>query len=1001
MRKLLIIVSALLLAFNLQLLGDPRAYAATMYDDLADGTYTFDTKTLTANTDEQSAAQSFLGKSVTLTVQGEQALLTVEVPSNPMANIDWMKIQGAEPVKVEGDKWTYQLQTIEEILQAEIEYQVPALNMEHVVSFRFVLEGLDQLPKQETPEVEEPEIEQPEPEEKPEQPEAEPEEQPETKPEEKPEQPEQPETKPEEQPTLANGYYHVPGAFLHETEDKPSSMSRYLDDNVFVHVEEKQPKVTITVNDHETVTKLQVNGQDAVSAKLDGNKRIETFNVDNPNEPFLANVAYQAPYNGSVHHGTASFRISLDVKAAKEASANDQPGADITAEYVQLADGLYAMDASFINVKNGQDSAMARYLDELAYVDVKDGKAVVYVHILDNGTVTKVQVNGTEAVEEITNGDEALVGFNLDAVLTELAGYAEYQAPFGDSIHYGKADFNIELDRNTVKAVDALPIEQEEAQPEQPEEKPEQPEEQPEEKPEEQPEEQVTTIDYVIQHETENQVSSADRFFEKPAKVVKENGKTYLELTITSWSMIDTLEVKGKAVKVLKEDKKADTALVKFEVPNNLSTIVPLSMKVTVPGLYEMTHAARLVMDDASLEETTPEEKPETKPEEQPEEKPELTPEPKPEGKPEQPKEEDKGQFSTIDYVIKHATVDEASAADNFFVKPAKMVKENGKTYLEVTITSWSMIGSLKVDGKAVKVLKEDKKADTALVKFEVPNNLSTILPLSMQVTVPGLYDTTHEARLVMDPQSLVDGGTPGKPGIPSKPTVPGQKPSLEKPNKPEKVDPNASKAESADQAFNLDYVIKHATADEVSAADNFFVKPGVLLKKNGQHYLQVKVNSWSMIDWLTVNGQSVTVIQEDKKADTATIQFAVPKDLSEIVQLSMKVTVPGLYETVHEARLVMNEKSLKEIADHKDFQIYTNGGMGGNGSIILQDEDPLQKPSFGTNETNQENVKPSTVGGQSNPQTGDKSMIILYTVLLLVSSTLLFVRFRKHQVNE
>lgn len=873
------IVSALLLAFNVQLLGDPSAYAAESYDDLADGEYTFDTQTLTANTEEQSAAQTFLGKTVTLTIQDDQAFFTVEVPENPMASIDWMTIQGAEPVKKDGDKWTYQLNAIEDILQAEIEYQVPAMNLEHVVSFRFVLEGLEELPKAETPEVEEePEVEQPEEEtpevEEPEVEQPDEEETPEVEePEvEQPEDNETPETdenegegsedeKPEEEEspeetTLSNGYYNITSAFLHATEDQASSMGRYLDENVFVHVQDEQTLLTISVNDHETVTKLQVNGQDAVHAKLNSNTRIETFAIDKLSESIDANVEYEAEMpGGKVHYGKAEFRIVMDVDSAEEVSKNEQPGADISAEYVQLQDGLYSVDTSFINIKNGKDSAMARYLDDLAYIEVKDGKAIVYLHVLDNGTVTKVQVNDTDTVEEIVNGDESLVGFTVDPLLTELAGYAEYQAPFGGTIHYGNADFNIEIDRNTVKEIKALPIEQE-----------------------------------------------------------------------------------GK-------------------------------------------------------EEPQPEEKPEQEPEEKPEEK---------------PVDDEEVQTSTIDYVIKHATADEASAADNFFVKPAKVVKENGKTYLEVTITSWSMIGSLKVNDQAVKVLKEDKKADTALVKFEVPNNLSTIVPLQMQVTVPGLYDTTHEARLVMDAKTLVEDGKPGKPETPSNPATPGQKPSLEKPEKPSKVDPNASKTDQADKVFNIDYVIKHATADERSAADNFFVKPGVLLEKNGKHYLQVQVTNWSMIDWLTVNGKSVTVIQEDKKADTATIQFEVPKNLSDIMKLSMKVTVPGLYETVHDARLVMNEKSLEEIENHEDFKIYEAGGMasgkgpnGSNDSNHLKDEDPLQKPSFGSNGTSNDEVKPSTTAGQSNPQTGDNSMIVLYTVLLLASSIALFVRFRKHQVHE
>src|SRR5699024_6479533 len=100
--------------------------------------------------------------------------------------------------------------------------------------------------------------------------------------------------------------------------------------------------------------------------------------------------------------------------------------------------------------------------------------------------------------------------------------YAEYQAPMSNGkIHYGKADFNIALNKNTVKAVNVLPIEQEEEKEDpQPEEKPEKPEEKPG-KPAQKPgkEDKVSTIDYVIKHATENEASAADNFFVKPAKV--------------------------------------------------------------------------------------------------------------------------------------------------------------------------------------------------------------------------------------------------------------------------------------------------------------------------------------------------------------------------------------------------------------------------------------------------------------------------------------------------
>src|SRR5690625_580849 len=50
---------------------------------------------------------------------------------------------------------------------------------------------------------------------------------------------------------------------------------------------------------------------------------------------------------------------------------------------------------------------------------------------------------------------------------------------------------------------------------------------------------------------------------------------------------------------------------------------------------------------------------------------------------------------------------------------------------------------------------------------------------------------------------------------------------------------------------YSIDYIIKHATKDEKSLADDFFVKPGTLIKKGDKTYLQATVKNWSMIDKL------------------------------------------------------------------------------------------------------------------------------------------------------
>src|SRR5690606_34908211 len=51
---------------------------------------------------------------------------------------------------------------------------------------------------------------------------------------------------------------------------------------------------------------------------------------------------------------------------------------------------------------------------------------------------------------------------------------------------------------------------------------------------------------------------------------------------------------------------------------------------------------------------------------------------------------------------------------------------------------------------------------------------------------------------------------------------------------------------------YTIDYVIKHETKDDPSVANGFFVKPGILIERDGKTYFQAKVTSWDMIESLT-----------------------------------------------------------------------------------------------------------------------------------------------------
>lgn len=582
MKKIVMLVSILVLALNP--FGQLFTHAASgQYDNIKHGEYPITAKALHADSDQPSGAASFLKEDVKLTVNENGIELTFTIPHNPMAFIGGMQIEGVEGVQ-NGEQWTYKLSTLKQLYNARVQYEVPAMNMNHDVPLRFSLEGLENLP------VAEPEVEQPEPEE----PEVE---QPE------PEQPEVEEPKPET-PGLTNGFYTVNSAYLHASEDKPSSMARYLSDAIFLNVQDEKVELTIAVNDHKTVTKMTVDGKNPISTKLDGNTRYETFSIDSLDQMVTAKVDYQAPFGNSIHYGNAAFRIDMDLANAKMVDASEQPGYGINAEYLNLEDGLYSISATYLNAKNGQASAMARYLGDRAYISVEEGNAEIYILIKDNGTVTKLTVNDQQVIEQIVNGKNTLESFNMNPTITELVGYAEYEAPFGGGTHYGNAEFNISLNKATLQKEQQLPIENEEPKEEQP--KPETPEPEKPEEPTTKPENPTLpvegfTIDYVVKHATEDEASAADNFFVKPGVLLKQDGKNYLQITIKNWSMIEWLKVNGKSVTVIEEDKAADTALVQFQIPNDLNEVIQLSMKVVVPGLYETVHDARLVLDESSL----------------------------------------------------------------------------------------------------------------------------------------------------------------------------------------------------------------------------------------------------------------------------------------------------------------------------------------------------------------------------------------------------------------
>src|SRR5690625_4179622 len=149
MKKGFTILMALVITFFTVPFGGITALAGgEVYDDIAEGEHDIIAKALHADKDEPSGAAGFINEKAKLFVQDGVVDLTITVPHNEMAEIEGLQIEGKEPVK-KGEDWTYQLDALKIELDAQVQYVVPMMGLEHDVSFRFLLEGLDEIPVKE------------------------------------------------------------------------------------------------------------------------------------------------------------------------------------------------------------------------------------------------------------------------------------------------------------------------------------------------------------------------------------------------------------------------------------------------------------------------------------------------------------------------------------------------------------------------------------------------------------------------------------------------------------------------------------------------------------------------------------------------------------------------------------------------------------------------------------------------------------------------------------
>ncbi|WP_186672552.1 NEAT domain-containing protein [Sporosarcina sp. BP05] len=253
-----------------------------------------------------------------------------------------------------------------------------------------------------------------------------------------------------------------------------------------------------------------------------------------------------------------------------------------------------------------------------------------------------------------------------------------------------------------------------------------------------------------------------------------------------------------------------------------------------------------------------------------------------------------------LPFEILKAENDEKSTAGDFVKSPAKVVVEDGKTYVYVTLLQSKFWQSLKVQTTQPGTFKEnnfvdavevsqDEKEDTKVVKFEV-RDVTKILNVKAHIIVTGVpgigkYDHSYDLRLKLDSSKI--------------PTTP------------------VSEVVK-DGAYTIDFKTLHAEKDEASTMARYIETPAALSVKDGKNFVALTLNDNEQITAFQAeqNGKLVdaTVIKVDEKTNKRVVEFEVA-DLSAIINAKVSVYVASANHTGnYTIRLSFDKASIKAI---------------------------------------------------------------------------------------
>lgn len=158
----------------------------------------------------------------------------------------------------------------------------------------------------------------------------------------------------------------------------------------------------------------------------------------------------------------------------------------------------------------------------------------------------------------------------------------------------------------------------------------------------------------------------------------------------------------------------------------------------------------------------------------------------------------------TVPFSVLKDTGSEPSATAEYVVSPAKLIVQNGKMHVIMTLNNSSWWQYFRVNGADVQVVSEDTANDKRVVKFEV-KDLTQLVGAKIHIIVTGIpgftYDNKYDIRFKFNSSNIPLAPVPEKPApTPTiKPTAsekatttPPQKPTDTKEDKKPEVTPKA-----------------------------------------------------------------------------------------------------------------------------------------------------------------------------------------------------------------